>query len=176
MEVRKGKARIGVDALTEFVHQFGAGIVATDGVVYAGTVAYGTLPVEIVDEVIDFGINMRTHSIQVGLTQKFTGVNGSFNGSLTYYWQARSEYIDFAGGTPTHKTGNYVNITGTLQKTVATLGTSEDTLSGYIDVGSLTHFPARFQLVVFAHTNPSGNGKMKNSSFIKVVGEVIPGT
>ena len=165
-----------IDALTEYIHHFGAGLIATDGVVYAGTIAYGTTAANVVDELINPGVTMRARKVEVGLTQLFTGANGSFNGSLSYYWQARSEYVDWASGVGTLKTGSWVPLVGTLQKTVGTLATSEDTLSGRIDVGSLTHFPARFRLTAFAHTNPSGNCKMKNSSYIKIIGEVIPGT
>lgn len=175
MEVRRGGARLSIDSLTEYIHHFGAGLIATDGVVNAGTVAYGTESANIVDALINPGAQLRARHIEVGLTQTFTSANGSFNGSLSYYWQARTEHIEQETGIPTLKTGDWVALTGTLQKVIATLGSTEDTLSGRIDVGSLTNFPARFRLVAFAHTNPSGNGKMKNSSFIKVVGEVIPG-
>ena len=155
------------------------GLVATDGVQYSAIATFGTTAVQILSSLIDPGFNVALKKIEVGLTQSFTGLNGSFVASMNYYWQVRSEYKEI-GGTPSapyEKQSALVNITGTYQKAVGTLAASEDTFSGYIPIGSLPYAPVRLILTAIGPDRAAVcQGRVKNSSYIRLVGNIIPGT
>lgn len=178
MKVKAGGVRGGIEYRQRFVWKPETiGLVATDGVQYTSVASFGTTAVEVFNRLIDPGFTMKLiRPTQIGLTQEFRGQNGSFVGSIFYYWQARSEYEDSAAGVPTIRTGSWLNFTGTYTKGVGTLLTSEDTFSGYIPVGSLSHAPARIQLSAVGIISPSASGRVKNSSFVELEGNVlIPG-
>ena len=175
MRIKPGGVRLGLNALQEYNHYFGDGLIGTNGVVYSAIATFGTTSLAIVNDLVDPGFTMANKSLEVGLTQMFTGLDAAFVGSITYYWEARSEYIDTATGVGTLKTGGWIPIQGTYTKGVGTLLTSEDTLSGRIPVGSLTHFPARFRLMAQGLRASVAQGKVKNTSYINAVGIVIPG-
>ena len=173
---RTAGVRLGVDLAKVYIKHLGAGLVATDGVVYGAAATFGTTSVKIVDELIDPGFSMRLQELEVGLTQEFSGNNGSLVGSIFYFWEARSEYVNPAGsGGRLDTTTPLINITGTIQKGVGTLTTSEDTFSGFVPVGSVTHAPVRVRLTATGIGNHAASGRVKNSSFVKLTGVVIPG-
>lgn len=156
-----------------YIHRFGRGNVATDGVVYSPIATFGTTAFEILSELVDPGYSMELQTIEVGLTQHFTELLNAV-GSLVYHWKAREEYYDSSQGTI--YTRSYVGIQATLSKGIGSLSTSEDTLSGYLSVGSFPHAPVRFVLTALGLVASSMSGKVKNSSYVKLVGCVIPGT
>ena len=163
------------EELSVYTHSFkGMGLVATDGVQRTGVVTFGTVSATIIDELIDPAQDWWLKRINVGLTQRFTEV-ASVNASLSYYWQARSEYRfpGTAGLVATIR--GWVVFTGTYQKGIAAKANSEDTFSGDIDVGSLPGLPARFQLIAQGLVANSMTAQLKNSSFVEFIGTVIPG-
>ena len=177
MRIKPGGFRRGIEFQQEYIRHLGEGLIATDGVVYGAAATFGTTPVVIINELIDPGFSMLLKELQVGLTQEFSGNNGSLVGSISYFWEAQEAYTEPGGATgPTLVTGAFINVTGTIQKGVGTLTTSEDTFSGYIPVGSLSHAPVRIKLTATGIGNHSASGRVKNSSFIKLVGNVLPGS
>lgn len=162
----------------EKVMPFVDGAVSTDGVQYSyvGTAVGTAATFEVFNKLLDPGVNINNVDIYFTATQKFTGLNGSFMGSLTYYWRARSEALVPSGGFNVLKTGEWVNLTGTYRKGIGTLVAVEDTFTGYIGRLSLPETPIRVSLVAQANTDTNIRGEVKNSSLIKLVGSVIPGT
>lgn len=149
------------------------GLVATAGIQYSSVATFGTTAVQVFNKLIDPGYTIKLKECEVGLTQRFTGLNGSLVGSIMYHWTARSEYEDPVG---TFRTSSYVNITGTYQKAVGTLTTSDDTFSGYIETGgSLPFAPVRLVLTAVGIQPSVCEGKVKNSSYVRMVGVVVPG-
>lgn len=169
------KLRIPLQSEAEktYIRHLGEGNVATDGVVYAPIATCGTTGVEVLNELIDPGYGMDLKQIEVGLTQSFTELL-SANGSLRFQWKAREEYYDAAQGSI--HTNSYVGIHGTQAKSFTTGQTLEDTLSGYLSVGSFAHAPLRFVLTAACGSAIGISGKVKNSSYVRLVGTVIPGT
>lgn len=178
MDIKRGGIRAGIEVPQIFLKHLGVGAVATDGIQYSGVVTFGTTATEVINELVDPGFSMRlVGDLEVGFTQKFEGLNASFVGTIMYYWQARTEYLDLlgSGGVLAPVTGSWIPLLGTLSKATGTLTTSEDTLSGYIPVGSITHAPVRFRLMAQSLV-PNSTGKVKNSSRIKMVGNILPGS
>lgn len=175
MNIKPGGARIGLDALQDYTEYLVDGLVPTDGIQYSSIATFGTTAVELLNKLIDPGFSMQLKKLQVGLTQQLTGLNGSFVGSVSYYWEAREEYYEPRGslGVGYNITGNYLNITGTYTKGVGTLLSSEDTFSGYVPVASLSHAPVRVRLVVAGLQAAVLTGRVKNSSFVDLVGMVL---
>lgn len=174
-EIARGLVQRKVDIFQSFHYPLGLGAIATDGVQYSVAGTVGTTAVTAFTELIDPGVDLSLNKLQVGLTFKSTFL-GSAAGSIMFYWQMRSEgYFDPVG---TYRNTGYVTITG------ATLGgplgsavtnTYEHTVSGYVPVGSVPKVPIRLNLIA----QMTGNWftvQIKNSSFVKMVGIVIPGT
>ncbi len=165
-----------VDLKQTYIQNFGAGQVATDGVVYSAALTIGTAPTTVLDTLIHPGVALSLDSIYVGLTARFTEL-ANVQGSVMYYWKARSE-SDYIGttGKPVQSILAYTTIVPTLSKGVGSLANSEDTLSGYLNVASLPRAPIRIQLIAnSALKNASIAGSIKNSTVVKLVGSVIPG-
>ena len=177
MLTKPGGARLGIEIPQTFILHPVAGAVATDGIQYSAAKTFSEVAaVEIFNQLIDPGYSMGLKELEVGLTQKFENFNGSYVGTIIYHWDARQEYTNPVGTAgPNIVTGAWIPIHGTLSKGIGTLLTSEDTLSGYIPVGSIPHAPVRLRLRAKA-LQPSASGKIKNSSYIRMVGNVIPGT
>lgn len=159
----------GIEHLQEFVHKPVVGLMATDGVVYSPIATVGTTAVEVFSTLLDIGVDLKLLLAEVGLTQKFTNKVSSMVGSLLYYWQLRQENVATVRG--------WLNITGTMARGVPSgVGSlSEDTFSGYADVGSLPEAPIRARLMAIALGADALSGQVKNSSYVKLVGAVIPG-
>ncbi|KKK83841.1 hypothetical protein LCGC14_2789340 [marine sediment metagenome] len=175
MRIKPGGVRAGLDFQQSYIRHLGEGLGATDGVQYTAVVTFGTTVTEVLNELIDPGFSLQLKEIQYGLTQQFEGLNGSFVGSTIYYWEAREEYTDIAGKVGTLRASAYVPLVATYAKGVGTLTTSEDTLSGYMPVASLPHAPVRVRLMAVGLRASVVTGRVKNSSFIQLIGNVIPG-
>ena len=176
MRIKPGGVRAGIDFQQEYVEHPVQGLVATDGVVRSAVITVGTTAVEIQNWLVDPGFSLQLKEFYVGLTQRFTGLNGSFVGSLIYYWQAREEFVDISGQTPTLRASAYINISGTYQKSIGTLVAVEDSFTGYVPVGSVPHAPVRMRLMAIDGVRASSlYGDVKNSSVIKLIGNIIPG-
>ena len=175
-QVKPGGARLGVELPFHYVRHFVEGLVATDGIQYSAVATVGTTAVEILNQLIDPGINLHLKELEVSFTQKFEGLNGSFVGSMNYYWQIRPEARIPSGGFAVNFTGTYINITGTIVKAVGTLATSEDTFEGYAPVGSIPYAPIRLVLTAIGIQASILTGKVKNTSYVRFVGAPIPGT
>ncbi len=172
---RRSRIEPFVDLRQIYTQRFGEGQIATDGVVYSGVVTIGTGNTDILDILINPGMAMRLDSIQVGLTQAMAEITDA-DGSLTYFWQMRSEGALLGTGGPIATTMGFANLSGNLEKGVASLSSNEDTLSGYIVTGSVPRLPARLKLTASAALlDDQITGKVKNSSFVRFEGTVIPG-
>ena len=173
MKGTKSRIPLSAELQKTYIHRFGAGNVATDGVVYTPVATFGTTAVEIVNDLVNPGFSMDLTSIEVGLTQMITNLKDAV-GSLVYHWKTREEWYDAAQGSI--YTQSYIGIQATLSKGIGSLATSEDTLSGYLSVGSFPHAPLRFVLTAVGLVAASMQGKVKNSGYVKLVGVIIPGT
>lgn len=176
MRIKPGGVRSGIEIEKELIINFNsaAGAIATDGIQYSAIATFGTTAVQIINERIDPGYTLQVRKLEVGLAQRFTGLNGSFVGSIIYHWQAQSDGYVTPEGTLLSTT--LVPITGTYQKAVGTLTTSDDVFSGDIPVGSVPFLPARFILTAVGIQATICQGRLKNSSYIRAIGVVIPGT
>ena len=170
--IKDGPLRRSVDLQKEFIYHFGAGVVATDGVQYTTAATFGTAALEIVNQLIEPGYGMYLKEIQVGLTQKFTNLLNAV-GSLTYSWKARSEYTDPRGSKHVE---SYYALSATYGKGIGSLSNSEDTLSGYLPPESVIAAPVRMVLTAQGLAASTMTGAVKNSSFVRLLGIVIPGT
>lgn len=173
MKGTKGRTPLSAEREKTYIHHFGAGNVATDGVAYSPIATVGTTGIEVLNELIDSGYSMDLRTIEVGLTQSFTELL-SANGSLRFQWKVREEWYDSAQGSL--RTASYIGLHGTLEKSFTTGQTLEDTLSNYLSVGSFLHAPLRFILTAACGSAIGISGKVKNSSYVKLVGTIIPGT
>ena len=152
------------------------GLLPTDGIQYSSVATFGTTAVEVLNKLIDPGVNLALQKLELGLTQKFEDLNGSFAGSMTYYWEANSEALVPSGGSLFPYTSTKINLTGTFTKGVGTMLTSEDTFSGLVTVASLPYAPFRLILTAVALGASRVTGKVKNASYVRLVGHIIPGT
>ena len=162
-----------IDPFQTYVQHLGAGAIATDGVQYSSTATFGTTNAEILNELISPPFHLSLKEVEVSFVQKFEGLNGSLVATMNYYWEMRPEYINAQGSVVT---GTYINLSGTLSKAVGTLITSEDTLEGYIPVGSIPAAPVRIRLMASGLNASVATGKVKNNSYVRLVGIVIPGS
>ena len=159
-----------------YKRNFVDGMVATDGVVYSAVVTLGTGATNVLNLLIDPGFAMSLDQLEVGFTQRFTEL-GLGTGSINYMWQIRSEG-NFLGSTakPVATTMAYAAVWASLSKGVASAQSAEDTFSGYINVGSVPRAPFRINLqATAALLNNQMYGRVKNSSYVKFIGTVIPG-
>ena len=174
--LKPGNFRAGVDREYDKVFPLADGLVATDGVQYSGVATFGTVNTEIFSKTFNPGPTIKLDQIQVGLTQKFTGLNGSFVGSISYWWEMYPQYTIPSSGFPVAVTGTTINITGTYQKGVGTLTTSEDTFSGNVPIGSIPYAPITIALKATGVRAAVCTGKVKSSSYVRLIGTTLPGT
>ncbi len=170
--IKAGPIRPQVDLFVELVRHPVSGQCPTDGIQYSAAATFGTTAVDVFNQLIAPGVNLSLHELEVGFTQKFTEV-ASVNGSLTYQWSARSEYVNAFGSL---QTTAYANITAAQTKGIAALANSEDTFSGYVNVGSVPAAPFRIRLQATALAASAMTCVLKNSSYVRFAGIVIPGT
>lgn len=172
-EVAGGRIRRNVELLQTYTQHFPVGAIASGGVVYSPVATVGATVVEIYEELVDAGFDLGLKQLVATLTSRMVYL-GSAAGSMTYYWDARSEWYDPVG---TLRTTSYVNITGTYQGAVGSAVTNayQDTWSGYIPVGSVPCAPVRLRLWAVGKVAASFTGCVVNSSCCTLVGIVIPG-
>ena len=149
-----------------------ANLLATDGVQISAVATVGTTAVEVFTKLIDPGMDMRLLELEVGLTGRFDNLIANSVGSIAYYWRARRNIQ----GTQ-HA---WLGLMATQGIGVATGGATgdpkDDTFSGYVPVGSLADAPFDLSLMAVAIVASSMLVSVKNSSYIKLIGAVIPGT
>ncbi len=176
-KTKPGGVRIGVTEPLEFVQHLPLGSipVATSGIQYTAVVTFGTTATEIFSTLIDPGYSLYLKELEVGLTKAITGLNGSFVASCYTYWRARAESAIPSGGFPCVYQGSWINITGTYQIAGGTLAATEDTFSGYVDTAQIPYAPVRISLMSTGVKAADATGKVKNSSYVRMVGNIIPG-
>uniref|UniRef100_A0A6M3IWF9 Uncharacterized protein n=1 Tax=viral metagenome TaxID=1070528 RepID=A0A6M3IWF9_9ZZZZ len=177
MNTKSGGARIGVNTPFYYRDILVDGAIATDGVQWSTVATVGTTAAEVFSKFIDPGVTVGVKKMYVAFSERFTGLNGSFVASMNYYWQARTEAKVPSGGQGNlaNLTGAWVNLTGTYQKAVGTLTTSDDTPNGYAAVASIPYAPIRVRLMAVGIQAAVMTGKIKNSSIVELMGNVIPG-
>ena len=177
-DIARGVVKRGIDLSQSFLRHFGEGAVATNGVQYSSAVTVNTTAVVVFNELIDPGFQLKTKQVEVGLTFKTTHL-GSTAGSLMFYWQVKSDYRGVGWFDPvgTLRSCSYVMITnGTMGSSIgsAVSNSYEHTLSGYLPVASLPAAPIRLRLIAEKTANQF-TAQVKSSSYVKLVGVVIPG-
>jgi len=160
--------------LQSYTEHLGQGLVATDGIQFSPVATVGTTAVTVLDELIDPGENWDIKELEVSFVQKFTELTGGTTaGSLSYYWQIRSEYRDAAG---VEATTNFVAVNTAVGMGIASAANAENTVEGYVIVGSIPKAPVRIQMKATALYADAFEAKVKNTSYVRMVGTVIPGT
>lgn len=172
---KPGASRLGIDLLFDRTYHPLQGV-ATDGVVYSPVATFGTTAVEIFNALIDPGVTVGLKELEVGLTQKFTGLNASVAGSLSYYWLIRSEADVPSGPGLFRYMGSYRNVTGTFTKGVGTLIASEDTFAGRVSLAGISFTPVRISLMAQCLAAANMKGEVKSSTYVRPIGIVVPGT
>ncbi len=159
------------ETILDIVHPLVGGNVATDGVQYSSVATVGTTAVEVLSQLIDYGVDLKNKYLYTELTQKFTNLLAAGAGTLLYYWEARQENQ----GT----TRDYTGLIATLSKNIPTLGVTgdavEDTFKGFLDLATFPESPIRLRLMAKAFRAANIEAKVKNTSLIEVCGIVIPG-
>ena len=169
-DVRGGPFNRVIEPLQEYTEKLVsalAGAIATDGVQYSSVVTVGTTATELFSADVDPGVDLRLKTLVVGLTQKLENLAADSVATVCYYWQARRK----SQGTICA----WVPLSGTLCKGVGTSLASEDTLSGLISVGTMEDAPLEVRLMASCLTTARATGKVKSSSYVQCVGNVIPG-
>lgn len=177
MDIKKGGVRIGVNVPVTFRHNLGAGLIATNGVQYSTAVTFGTIQATIISELVDPGFNLQlTSPMEVGITSRITEVDADYSGSMIFAYDAREEWTDPVGtiGVPIKRTGDWVQLSATYSKSTGSNTALSDTFSGYIPLGSIARAPVRIRLQAVG-LQPTMKGEIKNSSYIRLIGNVIPG-
>ncbi len=174
MRIKPGGVRTSIELEKDIIfYPSVANLGATDGVQYSSVSTFGTTAVQVLNEVLDPGYSMKLRSLEFGLAQRFTGLNGSFVGSITYHWQAQSDNYVTPDGTMLSTT--LVPLCGTIQKAVGTLLAVDDVFSGRAIVPSLPFAPVRIILTAVGAQANLVAGKVSNSSSVRMVGSPIPG-
>ena len=177
MRVEPGRIRAGLEIQRSYIEHLVSGAIPTDGVQYSSVATFGTTAVNVFSKLIDPGYTLGLSELEVGLEHRFTGLNGSYVGTLAgYYWQVQPIYTKMDGsGAPYEKTGTTINITGTYIGAVGTLTTMVGTFSGYVPVGSVPYAPFQLTLVARGIQAAVCTGEIKNTSYVRLVGNIIPG-
>ncbi len=125
VETQKGKPRIGVGLPQSFTLHPVDGQVASGGVQFSAVATFGTVPVVILDKVINPGYNMQLTELEANLEARFTGLNGSFVGSINYQWEMQEVFRTPEG---TLITGGTISVTGTIEAATGTLASITQSL------------------------------------------------
>mgnify|MGYP001571141093 CR=1 FL=1 len=176
MDIKSGPVPRVAPLFYEYIEYLGAGLVATSGIQYSAVVTFGTVAAEILNQLIDPGVDLGLRQLEIGFTQRFTErVGGTTTGSLVYYWEGREEWFERAGAVGTLRTGSWTALGATLAKGIASGANSEDSLAGFVPVTSIPHASVRVRLMGQALWANAFTGEVKNSSYVRMVGLVIPG-
>lgn len=166
--------RRAVDVVQVFEQKLVEGAVATDGVVYSPAILTNPsapLPYPVLTKLIDPGVDLRLTNIEVGLTQRWDNLNAAQSFPVVYGWHMRNR----SGGT----IGSWITL-GTFSKTMPTHGVTgdpfEDTHSSYVSVATMPEAPLELKLEASVASGYNLTGEVKNSSYIKLIGIVIPGS
>lgn len=165
-DIKRGPVRRHIELLNSYTKHLVDGLCPTSGIQYSPVATLGTATLSVLDILIDPGVDFALQEIEVGLTQKFTNLKDAV-GSLTYFWEARQESIA--------TTRAYTRITADITKGIGSLSNSEDTFSGYINVGSVSEAPIRLRLMAVGLAASSMECKVKSSSYVQLLGVIIPG-
>ena len=161
-----------IEPIQAFIDRLVGGQIATDGVQYSAIATVGTGGTVVFTKRIDPGVDLTLKSLEVGLTQRFNNLLATSVVSLSYWWRARVDNV----GTSNQ---NWQTLSA-LAKGIPTSGVAgdpvEDTLSGFFPVGSLPEAPFILDLIAQGLVASGLTGEVKNSSYVKLVGIVIPGT
>ena len=175
-QIKEGPVPRYANLFQEYIEYLGAGLVATSGIQYSAAITFGTTPVEVLNQLVDPGVDLGLKQLEIGFTQRFTERSGGTTaGSLVYYWEGREEWFDRAG-VGTLRTGSWVGLSPTLSKGVASGANSEDSVSGFVPVPSIGHASVRVRLTGQALHASAFTGEVKNSSYVKLTGLVVPGS
>lgn len=173
MKVKGGPIQPTIDSYKEFLYRFQPRYGLTgSGIQYSPTGAAGTTAAEILSVLVNPGYQMSPKWMEAALTSKFT-LTASTGGTTIYYWQARQIITDPIG---TLRQTTWSMITSGTR--VITIGSAagnnqENTDSGYIP--SPPALPAEFRLMAEGNVSGVVVGEIKNNSYIKAIGNIIPG-
>lgn len=152
------------------------GQVGTDP--WKSVASLGASAVELLSALIDPGVEVRPDELEFVLNYRFSTITSN-TGSLDYNWKIRSEdYIGYAsGGVPTLKVDSYVALSPSYSHSIAGSTHSAGSLTGYFSVASLPH-GAPFRVVLTAKAQAADKlvGQVHNSSYVRLIGRVVPGT
>lgn len=175
MKIKAGGVRQGLDAQQYYIENPVTGQVATDGIQYSAVTTFGTADTEVWNALINPGFQLENQWLKVGITQSFTGLPATSVASISYYLRGRNEWFDLKGAIGTLRTSTYATLSALYQKAVGTALTSEDSLMGNISVGTISKTPFRLSLMARGSAAAIATGKVKNSTYIELVGNIIPG-
>ncbi len=172
VETQRGKPRIGVEIAKSFTLHPVDGQVSSGGVQFSSVATFGTTPVEIFNKVINPGYNQQLTELEANLEANFEGLNGSFVGSINYQWEMQEAFRTSEG---TVLTGTLISVSGTIEDAMGTLANITRSLEGYIPIGSVPHSPVRLILTVAGLRASVGVAKVTNNSYVRLVGNILPG-
>lgn len=173
MDIARGVVQRKVEAFQTFILHPITAQLGTSGIQYSPVVTISTTEVEVYNQLLKPDVQLALTELELGLTQRFIELTGgTTSGSLMYSWKARSEWDDPVG---TLRITSYCGLSPTLAKGVASKATSEDTVSGYIAVGSIPNAPLRLVLTAKSLYASAYSGEIKNDSYVRMVGVVVPG-
>ena len=155
-DVKRGPIRRYIGHLQTYLHHFGEGLVATDGVVYTAVATFGATATSILDELVDPGFAMDLKELELSTVQKFEELTDA-QGSIAYNIRVREEWTGYG----THYLGAWVDVSGTYTKGIGSLASSEDTLEGYLSVASISRAPVRVQVRAVTLAASQFTGKIK---------------
>ena len=174
--IKPGGLRSGIEFQKTYTEHLVTGVVPTSGVQYSSVATVGTTAVELLNKLIDPGFSLALKELDLQFHHRFVGLKADSVGSIYAYWEARSESIIPSGGNPVAFTGAWVNVTGTHQITVGTLVSLSGTFAGYANLASLPYAPVRVRLTARSVKAADVTGEVVNSAYVKLVGNIIPGT
>ncbi len=172
-KTRGGLPRAGVETAQSFTLHPVAGLVATDGVQRTAVATFGTTPVAIFDEIINPGYNMQLTELETVLEATFVGLDAAFVGSINFQWEMGAVFENPAG---TLISEPLVSVTGTIEDATGTQATINRSFEGYVPVGSVPHGPIRLVLTAAGIRANAATGQVLNTSYLRMVGNHIPGS
>ena len=169
--VRSGTFFRTIDPFRIFTKYLVEGQVASDGIAFSAVATVGTTAVTVFNQLIDESRDIALTRLELMLQHRMDNLNAAAVGTAIYVWRGRIENE----GT----LGPWIGLCPTMIIGVPTSGVAGDpaipTLSGYFPVGSLREAPLRLQLVMSAGAAAQFAADVKNTSYVTLQGNVIPG-